>query len=447
MTATTTDFSGLLYYNPVAKGFNPVASATLRLTNSAPINEGDQIDFEIVTWNIPDGTTLYWRLANITNIDSGRFIDVSDSVVITRNRGYFSTAVNADVTTATGPQTFDVVIDKTPGGGIPSGQLAVLPSVTVVDSSVPIPDPLIMNLDGTNPGGIGTSMSTPGTGQDGNGYYIMINGNYGPYLTVLQSVDTTWTISGGANNLVNVPVTSVVRSNFNNFGALVGAVYIAVDPGNNSQPFTFTPSVLTWNDQTTHSNNGTLVNGPTYNTAFGGYFAFDGSNDYIALPSNFIDWTNTPFTISIWYRTSSAGIVLGQTDSVTPGAATGWVPAVYITTGGVTNISTFYHGSSNTSGISGLADGQWHNMTITYDNGTQTTYIDGITRLQVPGLTQNGYTANYYYYLGAGKNTGWPFAGSEYFTGDIASFKVWTSAKSAGEVTAEFDNTKSRFLP
>ena len=446
MTATTTNFSGLLYYNPVTKGFNPVVSATLLLRNTGPINEGDQIDFEIVTWNIPDGTTLYWRLANLANINSGRFIDVNDSVVINNHRGYFSTAVNADVTVATGTQTFDVVIDKTPGGGIPSGQLAFLTGIEVVDSSVPIPDTLIMNLDGTNPGGLGVTGGSNGTGQDGNGYYILLNRNYTPYLAILDSDGVGWTVSGGENNLVNTPVTLVVASNAQNISVL-GAVYVAVNPGNNSVPFTFSPPVQTWNDQTTHGNNGTLVNGPTYNASFGGYFAFDGSNDYISLPSNFIDWVNTPLTISTWYRTSSSGIMFGQTDSATPGAGSGWCPAIWIDTSNNTTASTFYHNTTSIGGIAALADGNWHNITVTYSGGTQKIYVDGVLRLLSPDLPQTSYASTYYYYLGTGKNAGWPSAGAQYFTGDIASFKVWTDEKNAGEVTAEFNDTKGRFLP
>lgn len=410
--------------------------------NVTSIDEGAALTFNVTTTNVADGTTLWWSTSN--NFDGISRMNTNGSFTVTSNAGSFSITVSADNTTAPSQQVYSVYLYAGGGAGVGGTQVASVENIVVNDTSQ-TPDTLIMNLDGTNPEGIGITANSNGTGQDGNGYYITINGNYGPYLPIL-SADNTWTVSGGPNNLVNVPVVSVV-TNFQNITPLYAAVYIGNNnPGNNTVPFTFTPPVLTWQDQTSNNNDGTLVNGPTYNASSGGYFAFDGSNDCVSLPVNFIDWTNTPLTVSIWYRTSSPGVILGQTDSATPGAGTGWCPAIYVDTNNNTNISVFYHGNPNSSGIAGLADGQWHNMTITYSGGTQSTYVDGVARLVAPGLIQSGYASSYYYYLGAGKTAGWPFAPPAYFTGDIASFKVWTSALSAGEVTAEFDNTKGRFV-
>jgi len=50
----------------------------------------------------------------------------------------------------------------------------------------------------------------------------------------------------------------------------------------------------TWFDLSGNGNNGTLVNGPTYNSANGGVIALDGVNDYIDVPINL---TNTNYTI------------------------------------------------------------------------------------------------------------------------------------------------------
>lgn len=132
MTARNSNFSGLLYYNPVANGFNPVASATLRRRTSTPILEGSQVDFEVVTWNIPDGTTLYYRIVGLNNMNYNQFTDVNDSVVITNHRGYFSIGIFENHLTAPGAQTFDIIIEKTFGGG---GELARVAGIPVVDSS------------------------------------------------------------------------------------------------------------------------------------------------------------------------------------------------------------------------------------------------------------------------------------------------------------------------
>ena len=131
MTAKTTDFSGLLFYNPSTNGFNPVVSASLFADNTS-VNEGGQLNFTVVTWNVPDSTTLYYRIVGLNNMNYNQFTDVNDSVVITNNRGYFSVAILENQLTAAGPQTFDIIIEKTFGGG---GQLAVIAGITVNDTS------------------------------------------------------------------------------------------------------------------------------------------------------------------------------------------------------------------------------------------------------------------------------------------------------------------------
>jgi hypothetical protein len=132
MTAKTSDFSSLLFYNPAGPGFNPVESATLNLVNTGPINEGDQVNFEIITWGIPDGTTLYYRIVGLSNMNYNQFTDVNDSVVITNHRNTFSVGIFENHLTAAGTQTFDVVIEKTFGGG---SEVTRIAGIVVNDTS------------------------------------------------------------------------------------------------------------------------------------------------------------------------------------------------------------------------------------------------------------------------------------------------------------------------
>ena len=57
-----------------------------------------------------------------------------------------------------------------------------------------------------------------------------------------------------------------------------------------------------WNDISGNRNNGTLINGPTFNSGNGGSIVFDGVDDYTSL--NFIN----PFqeTIIIWVKSNTA---------------------------------------------------------------------------------------------------------------------------------------------
>jgi hypothetical protein len=63
----------------------------------------------------------------------------------------------------------------------------------------------------------------------------------------------------------------------------------------------------TWKDISGNTNNGTLINGPTFNTGSGGSIVFDGTDDYVTL-LNSINITNI-FTISVWCSFAELGSI------------------------------------------------------------------------------------------------------------------------------------------
>ena len=56
-------------------------------------------------------------------------------------------------------------------------------------------------------------------------------------------------------------------------------------------------------------NNGTLINGPTYNSANGGSIVFDGVDDYVELNRVVQD----DFSLCCWFRTTQSYAVGGNT--------------------------------------------------------------------------------------------------------------------------------------
>jgi hypothetical protein len=57
----------------------------------------------------------------------------------------------------------------------------------------------------------------------------------------------------------------------------------------------------TWNDLSGNNRNGTLTNGPSFVNSNGGYFSFDGVDDYLSSPS--IDMnTGTGFTVCLLFK-------------------------------------------------------------------------------------------------------------------------------------------------
>jgi len=191
----------------------------------------------------------------------------------------------------------------------------------------------------------------------------------------------------------------------------------------------------------------TLVNGIGFSSSNNGSFFFDGSDDYIRLPTNFFAHdSGTPFTISIWFRTATSGVILGQENGSTPGTGSGWNPALYVDTNGKLRISCFWGGSTTNQSVStaSVNDNKWHLVNVTFESTTHKSYIDGIL-FDTITKTQSNYSATYYYYLGSGKVAAWPSAGNMTLAGNISNFIFYNKALTATEILQNYHATKGRY--
>jgi TM2 domain-containing membrane protein YozV len=64
---------------------------------------------------------------------------------------------------------------------------------------------------------------------------------------------------------------------------LTNGLVLALDAANSKS---YPGSGTTWSDLSGNGNNGTLTNGPTFNSANGGSIVFDGTNDYVNCGTN-----------------------------------------------------------------------------------------------------------------------------------------------------------------
>lgn len=65
----------------------------------------------------------------------------------------------------------------------------------------------------------------------------------------------------------------------------------------------YSGSGTTWYDISVNSNNGTLTNGPTYNSSNRGSIVFDGNNDVVSIPS-FNEDSNQALSVFCWFNSS-----------------------------------------------------------------------------------------------------------------------------------------------
>ena len=160
---------------------------------------------------------------------------------------------------------------------------------------------------------------------------------------------------------------------------------------------------------------------------------FDGVDDYISLDQEF-DATNG-LTWSSWIKYDGVGAGLNWLCS---NGGTGGVKSQFntrmIADGRWFN---YYHGSATYTDITGLNDGNWHNIvqTLNYSNGDVKFYKDAVVGPTV--LTfGSGYTTAIVKQI---STSFYPFKG------DIASVQFYTLTLSANEVLHNYNALKGRF--
>jgi hypothetical protein len=195
-------------------------------------------------------------------------------------------------------------------------------------------------------------------------------------------------------------------------------------------------------DHSGHGNNGTAI-GVTLGAAgkFGTAATFNGSS-YISLPSAPLA-LNT-YTYSLWFKTTSTGMLMGESTTVVNSGTSGYNPFLYVGTNGYL-YGGYYNGMNPplTPSSTKVNDGQWHFAVQTATlGGTQSLYLDG--KLQSSGNAGNA--CGPYFYVGTGAATG--FSGTSgnwfYFTGSIDEVAAWSRVLSPTEILQLYQRGISR---
>jgi hypothetical protein len=206
------------------------------------------------------------------------------------------------------------------------------------------------------------------------------------------------------------------------FGKIVtNGLILALDAADkNSYP----GSGTVWRDLSINSYAGSLVNTPTFSSANGGSFAFNGTNQYTSTTySQPAYGTGTSFTWNVW---------------VNPGAGATSAPIVgnrgasLVFTKLTRNAFEYYPLVIPTV----LTAGVWQNACIV-KNGTNFTYY--LNNISAAVSSSSATQTSVPFFIG-GDNTA-----AEYFVGSVAITQVYDRALSASEISQNYNALKSRF--
>ena len=200
----------------------------------------------------------------------------------------------------------------------------------------------------------------------------------------------------------------------------------------------YTSSGTTWYDLSYGGNNGTLTNGPTFNSSDGGSIVFDGSDDYCPF---YAPNLGTTTTVEMWTKCISLGgkMFFGWSvyDVWTQGNAVGYNTG----NGDVYGIS-----SAQVSSL-GIV-GNWKHLVfemrsdVSYTNNK--IYVNGVNQtLSQQYSSENANSRNFN--SGYGTICGWLASSGYYMNQQVSSFRVYNRALTQSEITQNYNAQKSRF--
>jgi hypothetical protein len=198
------------------------------------------------------------------------------------------------------------------------------------------------------------------------------------------------------------------------------------------------------NDVSGNANNGTVQGGASlttdrYNQSNSAY-SFNGSSQYISTTTGEAVPGPQNFSISVWFKTSSAGGMLVGYSASQTGLGGQYDRHIYMDNSGYLYFGIYTTSTSVANVItstSTYADGSWHHAVATCSatNGS-CLYVDGaLVASSTSMTTPETYTSVGYWRAGYNNLAGWTNEPTDlYFTGSLDDIAIYNTAISASQV-------------
>jgi hypothetical protein len=197
-------------------------------------------------------------------------------------------------------------------------------------------------------------------------------------------------------------------------------------------------SGTTWSDLSGNNNTGTLTNGPTFSNVNQGTIVFDGTDDYVALPTSGLAFGTGQFTIEAWVYSTSA-VTYNYIYATQSSNVSGFLTLYYQNTFGFSLAD--FNGSVRvtTTHQTAVSLNTWYHVIGLRNSSNQyVVYVNGVTSTSNNSSTLSITTAD----PRIGIN---PATNGERWAGRISTVKLYNRALTATEVLQNYNATKTRF--
>jgi hypothetical protein len=222
---------------------------------------------------------------------------------------------------------------------------------------------------------------------------------------------------------------------FNGPNTVTDGLVVAVDAANLKS---YQSGSTIWYDKSGNGFNGTLTNGPTFDSGSGGSIVFDGTNDYIPLTGNII--LGNTFTIMGWVKMSAAANAFYNVYGCVANGSDNWFGVYY-------NVVDFYGteiadvNNFHVYGTTILNLQQWYHIAATINISTVNVYTNAILDTSVTkSFTIAPWNSNGSNDIGrrGGIN-------QNFFNGSLSNIQTYNRALTTAEILQNYNATKGRF--
>ena len=195
-------------------------------------------------------------------------------------------------------------------------------------------------------------------------------------------------------------------------------------------------SGTTWTDISGKGYDGTLTNGPTFSSNYGGNIVFDGSNDFVTGVHNSELNLRNDVTVECWFRRT--------------GSRSSWVRIFGKGNSSNRTYGLWYHVNNNyflyqrygPSSINVMPTipvvlNTWYHMVGTSSGSNHTLYLNGVN-VGTGSLSQTFHSSTDPYKVGS-------FDGSYHHIGDVSNCRIYNRALSEAEVKQNYNAFRGRY--